>query len=535
MEQPFSFDAYRKKFDDYAAGYDQSDGRVALKIIHTHAVVSIMEQLCRERRLPGHIRNLALLCALFHDIGRFEQLLRYHTFLDHKSIDHAALSCQVLLENAILDDLSPTEREWILTAIRNHNRLEIEDSVLEGENEPLELTRLLRDADKCDIFRVFAVDHMEDVIGVPDETVAKGLVSPDVLAKIRHFCCVDKKIRKTYLDYWISFLGFFFDLNYAESAAIARKQGYYRVPFDRVSFCHQEARQQVDEALRLVEDYADRLQADTASLEMTHSSFSECIPETLSAFFRAHPKVALAFSGGTDSAYLLYAARACGCRVRAYYVSTQFQPAFELEDAKRLALELGADLKILPLDVLSSDTVRNNPSDRCYYCKHTIFQAILRAASEDGWKEIIDGTNASDDAKDRPGMRALRELKVLSPLRRSKITKKALREYSRNANLFTWDKPAYACLATRIPTGTKITAEILKKVEWSEAALSSMGFSDFRVRVLPDEKSKSWAAKLQLTESQLPLLMEHRKTVFDLLSKEFADIFLDLNARPVSS
>ena len=115
------FNEYKTYFDTYAARYDKADGRVALKIVHTYAVVSVMETLCRLRCLPPHTAGLALLCALFHDIGRFEQLKQYDTFLDHKSVDHASLSCKVLRENHVLDRLSETDREAVLTAIENHN------------------------------------------------------------------------------------------------------------------------------------------------------------------------------------------------------------------------------------------------------------------------------------------------------------------------------------------------------------------------------------------------------------------------------
>ena len=136
---------------------------------------------------------------------------------------------------------------------------------------------------------------------------------------------------------------------------------------------------------------------------------------TLETFFHENPRVALAFSGGVDSAYLLYAARACGAQVRAYYVQTAFQPAFEREDALRLVRELGAEMTVLPLDILDREEVCANPPQRCYHCKRAIFSAILQAAAADGFDLVIDGTNASDDAGDRPGMRALRELSVRSP------------------------------------------------------------------------------------------------------------------------
>lgn len=260
------------------------------------------------------------------------------------------------------------------------------------------------------------------------------------------------------------------------------------------------------------------------------------VPDRLREFFTVHPRLALAFSGGTDSAYLLYAAIACGCTVRAYYVTTPFQPQFELEDARRLADELNAPMTILPLNVLTIPKIRENPADRCYHCKHAIFQSIISAAKRDGFTELMDGTNASDDAGDRPGMRALFELSVLSPLRLCGVTKEALRTYSRYAGLFTWNKPAYACLATRIPTDIPLLPEVLEMIEWAEEELSKMGFSDFRVRVMPTKSVPEtlWDAKLQITAAGVPLLMERRQDVYMLLKKKFNDVLLDLKIREPS-
>ena len=256
---------------------------------------------------------------------------------------------------------------------------------------------------------------------------------------------------------------------------------------------------------------------------------------TLEQFFAENREVAVAFSCGVDSAYLLYAATRYAARVKAYYVSTAFQPEFELADARRLADELGADMLVLHVDVLSNSVVTANPPDRCYHCKNAIFSRILEAAEKDGFLEVMDGTNASDDAGDRPGMRALRELRVLSPLRVCGVTKKALREYSRNAGLFTWNKPAYACLATRVPTGCSIDPEILKKIERAETGLTRLGFSDFRVRVWKDPAGQdSWNARLQLTESQFYLLAEKRLEVLELLKPDFSQVLLDLSARSVT-
>ncbi len=246
---------------------------------------------------------------------------------------------------------------------------------------------------------------------------------------------------------------------------------------------------------------------------------------TLSDFFKENRKAALGFSGGVDSAYLLYAAIRNGAKVRAYYVKSAFQPAFELEDARRLAEGLKADLKILELDVLAERPVAENLSDHCYHCKKKIFTAIAQAAAEDGYTVLLDGTNASDDAGDRPGMRALKELAVRSPLREAGLTKADIRELSREAGLFTWDKPAYACLATRIPTGSEITAEKLQRTEKAEAFLSRLGFSDFRVRMMGE------SAKLEVSREQMGLLMEKREEIVRKLKESYTSVLLDLEGR----
>lgn len=245
----------------------------------------------------------------------------------------------------------------------------------------------------------------------------------------------------------------------------------------------------------------------------------------LTQFFSEHPKTALAFSGGVDSAYLLYTAIQAGAQVRAYYVKTAFQPEFEYADACRLAKELGADMVTIRLDILADDVVTANPANRCYYCKQRIFTNILKAAQADGYTVILDGTNASDQVSDRPGMQALKELSVLSPLRLCGLTKDEIRRRSKEAGLFTHDKPAYACLATRIPTGTAITAQALSRTEHCEGYLMQLGFSGFRIRLMGEN------AKLQLPESQLPLLIAHREEILTELKKHYSGVLLDLEVR----
>ena len=193
--------------------------------------------------------------------------------------------------------------------------------------------------------------------------------------------------------------------------------------------------------------------------------------------------------------------------------------------AQRLARDIHAPMTVLRADVLRDETVTANPANRCYYCKKVVFSSIAQAALADGYTVLLDGTNASDDAGDRPGMRALQELQVLSPLRLCGLTKPEIRRLSKEARLFTWDKPAYACLATRIPTGEKITAEKLSATESAEGELFAMGFTDFRVRWY------AGAARLQFPAVQLPRVLERREEILTKLKKYYPAVLLDLEVR----
>ncbi len=248
---------------------------------------------------------------------------------------------------------------------------------------------------------------------------------------------------------------------------------------------------------------------------------------TLKDFFKTYPKVALAFSGGVDSAFLLSEAKKYAKEVKAYFVFSAFQPEFEKTDAKKLAEELGVSLQIIELDVLSNEQVKSNPQNRCYYCKKMIFSAIKEQAQKDGFSVLLDGTNASDKTDDRPGIKALSELQVLSPLKLCSLSKSDVRKLSKEAGLFTWEKPSYACLATRIPTGTEIKKADLEQTEKAEEFLKSLGFSDFRIRLL------GTSAKIEVRENQLELLLQKRNEIINELKKYYSDILLNLEVRNV--
>ncbi|MGB7595770.1 MAG: ATP-dependent sacrificial sulfur transferase LarE [Erysipelotrichaceae bacterium] len=245
----------------------------------------------------------------------------------------------------------------------------------------------------------------------------------------------------------------------------------------------------------------------------------------LKQFFTENPVIALGFSGGVDSSYLLYAALHYGAKVKAYFLKTAFQPQFEMDDALNLANKLNADLTILSYDVTDFPDVLANPSDRCYHCKTALFTAMQKQALADGCPLLIDGTNASDEVDNRPGMKALTELSVRSPLRECGLTKDDIRRLSKEAGLPTWNKPSYACLATRVPTGKTITVDLLKRVEAAENELFEMGFTDFRCRIYDD------AARLQFPNEQMLKAIEHKDEILTRINPYFKIVLLDLVSR----
>lgn len=245
----------------------------------------------------------------------------------------------------------------------------------------------------------------------------------------------------------------------------------------------------------------------------------------LKEFFQQNPRAALGFSGGVDSAFLLAMAVKYKAQVQPYFIKTAFQPEFELHDARELTRRLGVELTVIEHDILSSRQVAENPENRCYYCKKTLFGLLKEKALKDGYTMLLDGTNASDDFSDRPGMQAIRELEVRSPLRECGLTKTEIRRLSKEEGLFTWNKPSYACLATRIPAGTVLTEPELQKIEKAEGKLFSLGFMDFRIRLFHG------AARIQLPAEQMAKMTEIREEIYRELKPYFKAVLLDLETR----
>jgi pyridinium-3,5-biscarboxylic acid mononucleotide sulfurtransferase len=212
----------------------------------------------------------------------------------------------------------------------------------------------------------------------------------------------------------------------------------------------------------------------------------------------ARGSAAVAFSGGVDSSFLCRAAvEALGPRTIAITVVSPMLPKSELDCAAEVARLVGIEHVLIEESEIE-EKVAANPKDRCYHCKKIEFGAILEAARARGIVSVLDGSNYDDLSDYRPGLRALTELRIASPLREAGLTKAEVRELSRRFDLPTWDKPAFACLASRIPYGERIDAEKLARIEKAEDSLRGFGFRQFRVRshgdvarieVAPEERS----------------------------------------------
>ena len=206
--------------------------------------------------------------------------------------------------------------------------------------------------------------------------------------------------------------------------------------------------------------------------------------ENLLAYLRSLSSAAAAFSGGVDSAFLLYAAKeALMDRVCAVTAVSYLFPKRESDEARTFCRDYGIEQVIVEARELENGAFRENPPERCYICKKDLFGRILRKAGELGLNAVIEGSNTDDDGDYRPGRRAIQELGIKSPLRDCGLSKQEIRSLSEHFGLPTWNKPSFACLASRIPYGEEITEEKLAMTEAAEQLLLELGFRQLRVRV----------------------------------------------------
>jgi uncharacterized protein len=193
--------------------------------------------------------------------------------------------------------------------------------------------------------------------------------------------------------------------------------------------------------------------------------------------------VLVAYSGGVDSAFLYKVAfDVLGEKCLGVTASSESYPKSELTDAREIAKRIGARHKVIKTDELSNELFANNPQERCYFCKSELFTRLKEIAAEQHLNYVLDGFNADDMSDFRPGHKAGQELGVCSPLHEAGLTKQEIRDLSKELGLPTWNKPALACLSSRIPYGQRISLEKLMQIEQAELYLRELGFNQLRVR-----------------------------------------------------
>jgi len=247
--------------------------------------------------------------------------------------------------------------------------------------------------------------------------------------------------------------------------------------------------------------------------------------DRLKDYLASFGSVAVAFSSGVDSTFLLYAAKeALGDRAIAVTASSCSFPERELNEAKEYCQKMGIRHFVIKSEELEIEGFSHNPKNRCYLCKHELFEKIGALAKEQGINEIAEGSNLDDNGDYRPGLQAVAELGVKSPLRHVGFTKQEIRELSQYFNIPTWNKQSFACLSSRFPYGDLINEKKLKMVDRAEQLLLDMGFHQLRVRIHGD------VARIELLPEEFPKFMEEetRLSVYKKF-KEYGFSYVTLN------
>ena len=233
-------------FKKYLQDYDLEYGKIELKIRHTYGVVNASEYIAKELSLDDENIELAKLIALLHDIGRFEQIKKFDCFIDNKNIDHAILGNEILFKNNLIRNfIKDTQYDNIISkAILNHNRLSIEDGLTDKE---LLHAKIIRDADKTDNFRVKAEDNFENIIdNSSKEILENDVISENIFNDFINNKVIRREDRKTYMDFWVSYIAFIFDFNYKAGLEYIQQMNYIDKIINRLDYKNIDTKQKME-------------------------------------------------------------------------------------------------------------------------------------------------------------------------------------------------------------------------------------------------------------------------------------------------
>jgi pyridinium-3,5-biscarboxylic acid mononucleotide sulfurtransferase len=265
---------------------------------------------------------------------------------------------------------------------------------------------------------------------------------------------------------------------------------------------------------------------------MNYETSEMIIPDTLIKLNNLmleniHSGICVAFSGGVDSSLLLKIACDAGKKanlpVLAVTFETKLHPHGDLDESKKIADSFGAIHKVIMVDEFSDPEIMKNPVDRCYRCKNLLFQTLISCAQSEGFHYLVDGSNYDDLKAYRPGMKALKELGIHSPLLELKITKQEIRDFAALLNISSSNKPSAPCLATRLPYGATLDFMLLERIDKGEKYIKDLGFYNVRLRVHDD------ILRIEVDKKDFYLLLEKQELILKKLKElDFVYITLDL-------
>lgn len=252
-----NYEKVKDVFEQFIESYNTDNGQISLKLIHTYGVVESCDFITKDLNLNEEDVELAKLIALLHDIGRFDQAVKYSSFVDYQTIDHADYGVNVLFDNGMIRKFIETDiyDEIIKKAIRNHNKYQIEDGLSEKE---LLHAKIIRDADKTDNFRVKATETLVNIdIHLNEENLQYDYISDKVYNEFMKAKTIISKERTTAMDMWVSYIAFIFDYNFSSGLKYIKEKNYIDILIDRIDYKNEDTKSKMEKIREFAKNYID--------------------------------------------------------------------------------------------------------------------------------------------------------------------------------------------------------------------------------------------------------------------------------------